>query len=214
MTKMKRTVALVAAVAGLGLVAGGAQAIASVDVIWKGTTSSTAVSPAATSVITASFILRGDATGVFGIGFTIQYDTVELDAIGIKENAGSAAKVGKGNQFAPLVAGGTIDDLTGTVLGFDSAAGIGAPGCVNCTITLGSVQFHVANAANGPTDRDVIVGFFNAGVDGAINAAGGAVPVQFGDAAVTGPTVPEPTTALLVVGGLLGLGYAGRRSSR
>jgi hypothetical protein len=52
----------------------------------------------------------------------------------------------------------------------------------------------------------------NAGVDGITLAV---TPPQTTDANFTGASVtgvPEPTTALLVAAGLVGLGYAGRRS--
>ena len=201
-------VASVAALAASVLVAGSAQAISAVDVVWRGTSSSTVVSPAPSGVITASFILRGDSVGVYAIGFSIQYDTIEGDATALKENAGAASKVGMGNQFTPLVPGGTIDDANGIVIGFESSGPISnTVGCVSCTITLGSVTFHVTAAANGNTDRDVRPGFFNTGVDGAIRGNGTAVPIQFGDAAI----VPEPLTAAFGIAALGALGWMASR---
>ena len=58
-------------------------------------------------------------------------------------------------------------------------------------------------------DVDAIASLQNAGVD-EISTSSGPGTAIFNGAAVT----PEPTTALLVIAGLAGLGYAGRRSLR
>ena len=114
-----------------------------------------------------------------------------------------------GNQFAPLSSTNTShDEGAGTVSGFDSAT-LGA-GCLGCTITLGSIVFHVTGELESSTPNDVVIDPSSAVADTLNNPT----VATLNAAELGGPPVPEPTTALLVVGGLLGLGYAGRRSVR
>jgi hypothetical protein len=218
MTKMKRTLAFVVAVVGLTFAAGSASALSSVNVLWKSNGLDT-ITPTAGQTVTAIIVLEGDSVGIGGVFVTILFDTTELDVISVSENQGPAAKVGMGNQFAPLSAGVTIDEAGGQILGFDSAAGL-STGCINCTITIGSVVFNaVAPVGLAGTESDVSLAVLPNGIDGIVSAFGGSLggaltTAAFGDAEVVGAALPEPTTALLVVGGLLGLGYAGRRSVR
>ena len=215
MTKLKRTAAFVVAVVGLTLAAGSASALSSVNIIWKSSGTDT-ISPATSATVTALIVLSGDSPeGIGGVFVTILFDTAELDFVSASEHSGKASKVGMGNQFAPLSAGVTANEGTGTILGFDS--GTTATGCIGCTITLGSVIFHVAAPADSDGPNDVRLSVQPNGIDDIVSAAGGSsggalTTASFGNAEIAG--VPEPTTALLVVGGLLGLGYAGRRSVR
>ena len=217
MTKLKRTAAFVVAVVGLTLAAGSASALSSVNIIWKQSGTDT-VSPAVSDVVTAAIVLQGDASeGIGGVFVTILFDTAELDVASVLEHSGKASKVGMGNQFAPLNAGTTVDEAGGQILGFDSAAGL-ATGCISCTITLGSVVFNVTAPADNDGPNDVRLAVLGNGIDAIVSAVGGTgggatTTASFGNAEIAG-AVPEPTTALLVVGGLLGLGYAGRRSVR
>jgi len=216
MTKMKRTLAFVVAVVGLTFAAGSASAPSSVNVIWK-STGTNSIAPLAGQQITAVIVLQGDSVGIGGVFVTVLFDTVELDVVSALEHSG--VKVSKGNSFSPLAAGTTIDEAGGQVLGFDSAAGL-STGCISCTITLGSVVFNAVAPANIPGNEiDVQLAVLPNGIDGIVSAFGGSLggaltSANLGGAEVTGAPVPEPTTALLVVGGLLGLGYAGRRSVR
>ena len=118
---------------------------------------------------------------------------------------------GMSNSFAPISTGTVIDNGAGLVIQFDEATlAAGLP--QNLTRTLGSVTFHVVNPI---TDGgiDVIASLQNPGVDSFTN--GGAVLCEnqnpggcnFVGARVT----PEPTTALLLIAGIAGLGYVGRR---
>ena len=217
MVGLKRIAAFVVAVVGLTLAAGSASALSSVNIIWKSSGTDT-ISPATSATVTALIVLSGDSPeGIGGVFVTILFDTGELDFISALEHTGKAAKVGMGNQFAPLNAGVAANEGTGTILGFDSATT--ATGCVGCTITLGSVVFHVAAPIDADGPNDVRLAVLPNGVDDIVSAAGGSsggalTTASFGNAEIAGAAVPEPTTALLVVGGLLGLGYAGRRSVR
>ncbi len=217
MTKKMRTFAVTVAAAGLVLAAGAAQALPSISIIWQANGTATIGTPTITgsSTIVADIVLSTDPAGalaVNGVFLTIEFDTTELQALSAKELT-TVNLPGMGNQFAPITAGTVIDNGLGFVLGFDQATL--ATGLIGTqTRTLGSVTFHVVSSVLPATDVDVIASLQNIGVDGITLKV---TPSQttdgnFNGASVTG--VPEPTTALLVIAGLAGLGYAGRRSLR
>jgi len=218
MNKMKRTFALVAAAAGITLAAGSAQAVSSIDFVWNSTSTETVTSPAASQFITGTIVLTGgDTPGPWLVVFTIEYDTVELDFAGAGEKVtGILSGMNAANVLSPITAGVAVDEANGIINQLDWSGSFSfTGGCqVGCVVTLGTVKFHVTGATGTAADRDVRLGEFTAGLDGTFAQSGADVAVVYNDAAVTGPVVPEPTTALLVVGGLLGLGYAGRRSAR
>ena len=210
---MKKWSALIMALVGLTLAAGSATAASSISLVWGHNLTATAdASPsgsvAASSQITAHIVLSADAVGVAGVFISVLFDTSELQAVAALEKV---AKVSMGNSFSPASPGFVIDNTAGEVTNLDWTVGL-ATGCISCTVTLGTVTFHVVSGVGGPGDIDAIAAVSNPGVD-AIIAVGGADvsgTTIFNGASV----VPEPTTAILVVGGLLGLGYAGRRSNR
>lgn len=219
MTKMKRTLALVAAAAGITLAAGSAQAITSIDFVWNNTSTTTVTSPAASGFVTGSIILTGETTasgGAWLIVLTAEFDTNELDFVGAFEDSPAYAGAGTAmNPFVflnPITAGVVADETNGIINQLDwNGSFTNLTGCgTGCVLTLGTIKFHVTNAGSPPSDRDVRLGLFSVGLDGIFTGTGVAIPTAFGDAAVT----PEPTTALLLIGGLLGLGYAGRRTGR
>lgn len=214
MNKMKRTFALVAAAAGITLAAGSAQAVSSVDFVWLNSGTPTVTSPAASSTITGALVLTGDAPGAWLIVFTMQYDTAELDFVQGTELTTQIGPPMQANSIGPITPGVQVDTIAGTVNWDFQGQFTNLTGCTaGCVITLGTVKFHVSNAGGNSTDRDIRLGEFSVGLDGTFAGDGSDIPMNYGSGAVTG-AVPEPTTALLVVGGLLGLGYAGRRSAR
>ena len=213
MVAMKRTLGIAVGVLFLALSAGSASALSSVNLIWKSSGTDTLSSAEFSGIL--FIVLQGDSPeGIGGVFVTILFDTAELDFGHVHERSGASAKVGMGNQFAPLSAGVTVDEVTGTILGFDSASI--ATGCIGCTITLGSVLFWVtAPPADNDGPNDVRLAVLPNGIDAIVSAAGGSsggalTTASFGNAEI----LPEPTTGLLIVGGLLGLGYSGRRSAR
>lgn len=213
MTKMKRTFAFVTALVGLTLAAGSASALSSISLIWfqTGTATIDTATFAPSSTVTAQIILQGDSTGVAGVFVSILFDPTELQADLSQVVYEQPGKVSKGNVFLPISAGVTVDNVNGQILGFDSTVGL-ATGCISCTVQLGTVVFHVVS---GATDGiDAVTAVLDNGIDAIVPAGGGTTTAQHNGASVDGAVVPEPTTALLVVGGLLGLGYAGRRSIR
>lgn len=217
MSKMKRTIAVMLAAGGLVLGAGTASALDSVYLIWRATGTPsigpTGIGPS--SILLVDVVLDADSAGVSGIGVSFAFDPLELQAIGLAEISPLNAP-GMGNGFSPLAPGPSlIDNVNGLIAGFDQAdltgsglIGAGGP------LTLGSVRFHLVKSGDQGQVHSVEPGFFT-GSDGIVDSVGfeKAAPA-FEGAQVIGPPVPEPTTALLVVAGLAGLGYAGRRSLR
>jgi len=210
MNKMKRSVAFIAVVVGMMLAGGASQAASSLSMIWKNNGLNTITGQVNSDTVTAIIVLVGDSsTGVSGVELNFTYNTAELDYVSSVEHSGKAAKVGMGNQFSPLNSSNTVaDDVAGTITGFDSATL--AAGCLGCTITLGSITFHVTGELESSVPNDVVISPTSAVADTFNNVT----VADLNAAELGGPPVPEPTTALLVVGGLLGLGYAGRRSVR
>ena len=208
-----RIPALVVAVMLNVLLATSTQAIPTIDKIWRSTGSATVVSPSASSVQVADIVLRTVSQTVNGVFISIEFDNVELQATGAKELA-AVSLPGMGNEFSPITVGTTIDNVLGLVTLFDEATL--ATGLAGGNVrTLGSVTFHVVGAANDATDIDVIASVQNTGIDAITSPPDVVIGANFVGASVTGPTpppVPEPTTALLLIAGVAGLSYVGRRS--
>lgn len=208
MTKMKRTIAVLVAAAGLAITSGAAQAIPTLSIIWQSTGTATIFSPAASSTIVADIVLTTNTLTVDKVFISIEFDAGELQAVSARELS-VVDLPSMGNQFSPLTKGTTIDNGLGLVEFFDQVNfSTGLVG--GNTRTLGSVTFHVVGAANSSGDIDVIGSLQNVGVD----TFGGPTGNLFGGNFVGASIVPEPTTALLVIASLAGLGYAGRRSLR
>lgn len=209
MNKMKRTVAFIAVVVGMTLAGGAAQAASSISLIWASTSTPTITGTVNSQTITALIVLAADSVdGVAAVDLDFTFDTAELDFVKLTEPGVNLP--GMGNAFSPIVGGHDfLDEAAGIVEGFDQATT--ATGCIGCTVTLGSIQFHVVAPVGDASALDDVV------ATGTVLSALATTPTVFAvtaGAEVEANTVPEPTTALLVVGGLLGLGYAGRRSVR
>ena len=197
-----------------------ASALPSIDIVWKANQTNSIGTPSvgASSTVVADIVLRGSgstAQSVVGVFITVAFDASELQA----ESAFEIPTVnlpGMGNTLSPISVGTNIDNSAGKVQGFDwanaSAPGLSGSGQSR---TLGSVTFHIVDATGDASDVDVVGELSNAGVDEITFAPGVGGDAAFGGASVTGPAVvPEPTTAFLVLAGLAGLGYAGRRNLR
>ena len=91
---------------------------------------------------------------------------------------------GMGNEFGPLLAGGSIDNVSGLVLNFDQQTlSTGLVG--GLTRTLGSVRFHVVKPTGTQADIDVFASLQNPGIDD-LNGPSGSVGGNFIGASVTG----------------------------
>jgi hypothetical protein len=203
----------------LALFSSSAQALPSIDVVWR-TNQAASLSASVSSTVTADIVLRGSSSSVVtGVFLTIGFDREELHAIGAKEFL-TVNLPSMGNLFSPVVPGVVIDNLTGRVTNFEQAT-LSTGLATSDSRTLGSVRFHVENPTGGSGDEDVRASLENAGIDALIIGSetleagpGVQAAVNFGAASIDPiGLLPEPSTPLLVVGGLSMLGWAGRRRS-
>ncbi|MEE2665627.1 MAG: thrombospondin type 3 repeat-containing protein, partial [Myxococcota bacterium] len=191
MKRCSRTAKLAAGVAGFLLAASGAQAIPSIDMIWRSTGTASLFSPAVSSTQVADIVLRTDTETVNGVFISIEFDAAELQATAARELA-HINLPGMFNAFSPIIVGTTIDNAAGLITLFDEATlSVGLPG--GNTRTLGSVAFHILSAIGDSTDIDVIVSVQNPGIDAITSPAGGVIceasspsGCNFGGASVRG----------------------------
>jgi hypothetical protein len=207
MIKTKQIFVLTVAAAGLVLASSAAQATPTLSIIWQSTGTATLVSPTASATIVADIVIATNTLTVRGIFISIEFDVSELQAISASELQ-VVNLPGFGREFRPLASGTSIDNTNGLVENFDQQT-LSSGMFGGQTRTLGSVTFHVVGAANSSGDIDVIVSLQNAGIDD-LNGPSG----SFGGVFVGASVVPEPTSAILAMAGIAGLGYASRRSLR
>jgi len=214
MKETKRISVAVAFAAALLFSSTAAYAVPSVDIIWRSTSSNVISTPtiSASDIVVADIVLSNDgAPAVNGVFISIAFDNTELFGIGAAELA-SVNLPGMGNTMAPVGVGVNVDNANGVFTNFDEATT--TAGLTSGTRTLGSVKFHVI-AASGVGEADVQANINNTGTDSIGTTNGLSDDTTFGAASLNGPpVVPEPTTAILVIAGLAGLGYAGRRNLR
>ncbi|MEE3332427.1 MAG: PEP-CTERM sorting domain-containing protein [Myxococcota bacterium] len=233
---MKRwTVALVAT--AFWLLPSTSGAVSSIDMVWEHNGSPIAnpcpwnlevigscpaVTVSASSLITAAIVLRGDSVGVGSVAITILFDTAELDVVSVTDFSFQARPNGGGvNWFLPVDYGVTIDEPGGVIHGFDQEArnvhlDVPGAGCVACTVTLGSVRFHLLTGPypeRTPNDLDVIASVEPNGTDGVWAPDGSPASVVFNGATVNEGHgfVPEPGTGALVSIGVVALVAFARR---
>ena len=215
MRNMKRISVVAGFASAFLLIAATASALPSVSFVWRSPHGAVIGTPSisASNQVTGDIVLTGDSSGpaIIGVFVSIEYDTSELTALKVTELA-VANLPGMGNSMSP-VTGGTGELTLGVITNWDSAT-LTTGLADNSSRTLGSVVFHVVAATGDASDVDVITTVNNLGTDTISGAGGVTLTANHVGASVTGPAVPEPTTALLVVAGLAGLGYAGRRNLR
>jgi len=231
--KSSRIFGFLSAVAVVLLSATSARALSSVDLVWSNNSSASSPSVIAvntSNVVTANIVLRGDAVGIVGVFVSIQFDPVELYAFSAHENFTAPTGPGPGTSFGPVGPGVVIDNSAGLITNFDSAAGAPFVGCVNCTVTLGSVQFHAWGIWNGGADDvDVNLAVLPNGFDGIVLPSGELVDVPLGQLTVDGgcrshcgpwdgpyppgPSsgIPEPGAVTLFALGAMGAAVSMRR---
>ena len=214
---MQKRILAVAAMTASMFIASSASAINSIDITWRGLGSEVcAASPtqcadlglggltvAPSSTLIADLVLTADAAGVIGVGVTVLYDATEVGYVSGQEFT-SVNLPGMGNIMTPLSLG--VIDGGDRLNGFDQAPL--ATGLISGTATLGSFKFHISSGVGD--GADIIAAVVPGTADDIIAGGGGVTTAIFNGASVT----PEPTTAILPLAGVAGLGYAGRRSIR
>ena len=202
----RRSLGLAAVLLAGTVIASSAQALSSIDVVWGPVGITEISSPAVSSTVTAYVTMTPDSAGLLGVFVSIEFDAAELQATGGKEHL--SVKISMGSVFSPLSEGFTlVDNVNGLIEGFESVT-LGVPAPAGDTFTLGTVVFHVLGFAGDDTDIDVVASLQNIGTDKIVLGDVTNGTATFGGASV----LPAPATGILVIAGLLSLGYAGRRS--
>jgi len=219
MTRAIRELAFAAAIASIALGAGSAQAISSIDFVWTGSDTPT-LSPvtanlAPGAVYTGKIVLTVSSSDPtpYLITLSLSFDTFELDFVQAWEYSAKYPGGLNPARYDPITAGVSVDEANGVVSQLDWSGNFASasPCFATCVLTLGTINFRVANTSAEPAsqDRDIRLGLFTPVTDGVFTYAGAAVPVAFGTAAV-----PETAASVLLVAGIAFLACAGRRSNR
>ncbi|MEE3331573.1 MAG: hypothetical protein VX246_11950 [Myxococcota bacterium] len=188
MPRPRRPFAFLSAILIVSFLATSASALSSVELVWSNNSSASSpsvIAVSASNIVTANIVLHGDAVGIAGVFVSIQFDPVELYAFNAHEHFTGNTGPGSGTSFGPVGPGVVIDNSAGWITNFDSAAGPPFVGCVNCTVTLGSVQFHAWGIWNGGVnDVDVNLAVLPNGVDAIVLPSGAQVDVPLGQLSV------------------------------
>jgi hypothetical protein len=198
-------VTIVVAVGVLGL--SSAATALTVDLLWAGSgTNVTGTAFAGSEVVTldvyATFALP---PGLSGVAVSISWDTnalslVSCDVTNKQTVAGGSFLPLLGSRSACLAASPGLQPAMDQQAGWLPYLGTGG------TLDIGSLVFHVIGAGG----NTVVSSFFNPAGDGWLdNAYAFSLNATLNDATVH--VIPEPTTAILVGLGFMGLLAAGRR---
>jgi len=223
---------LMVAMAGLLGFAGSASANATLDLIWTGSTNTSAVlggsaiQAASGDTLTLAVYITAGTEGLSSYGISIEFDSALLNQLNVVGTAEYGLKPTvtctpfpscffDTPTMAPFTPGvSSVIESTTSAPGFvyTFEAGTLGNGLLASfgAFQIGEIMFSVnpSVVTDGP---DVLSGFFNVGADGAYDNASQPVTMNFNSAAVDA-FAPEPGTATLLCLGLVGLAVAGRRS--
>ncbi len=144
----------------------------------------------------AELIFFPDAAGVSRWKFSVNFDTTELSLLG---NPASTTATPPAGFFGGSI--DLVDTSLGRVWGYFAQAITPGSGPTSGSIPIGTIHFTVTTPL---TDgfADLTPGFFNPGIDGALDNLGNLLTPTFQPAYVN--VVPEPASAaLLSLGALL-----------
>lgn len=200
----RRILGGIGCIAALGLAANASAAALSsalVEVIWEETGDSTALAFSGTP-LTAQIYLSSGETGISSYGISLSFDDDLMLVSTDPQGAGFPEELLPGGFQFNLTDG--VDDVSSDAV-FSFEAGTFGDGPVSTRFLIGVVHFMAIDPK--PDGADVAAGFFNVGIDGVFDNAGDPVAIDFADAEV----VPEPSTPLLVLIGLVALRVIERR---
>jgi len=210
---LKRTIVSVAALLGVIAVAGSASALSlNMEFADGGTSINMSVSDTAQVQLFATLDPGSSGQGIFTVAASVNFDS-SLTPLRCLEQGGTFNDGEGGVDWAPLTggcgppAGGISGQNVNSLEQANDS--VGTLGGTFGRIKLGSITFHASGAGT-----DLITPFFIPTIDGFLEQ-------DFSSFTSTTPVfgavvniIPEPTTALLLGLGVVGLGLSGRRRRR
>ena len=199
-------IGLVGAVAAILGWAGAAQASATIDLLWNGT-SDTIPGLSSSSNITLHVVLTAGSRGSMGAGVSVDYSDAlgRADLVGFSSSApDSVFPIRLGSTFDT---GARIRNINGACL---PAAGMGSCLGAGESYLLGTLTFHKTAGAGSFEITSLLVQGPPDGSDGILDAWGNNISAT----STLNPAYvinPEPGTAALFLIGLAGLAVACRR---
>jgi hypothetical protein len=208
---VKRSIVTVAALVGVLGLSSAASAI-SIDLVWAGSGNSvTGTSFTGSEVVTLGvYAIITVPPGADGLQVSVSYDAAALSLVSCTNANKKVGQYVAGGYFQPALGKAAFcnTSVAGIVGQMDQQAALGylpylpGPGAIH----VADIVFHVV----GGSGNTVVQSFFDPIFDGwGSNAHVFSLNATFGSATVN--IIPEPTTAILVGAGFLGLLAAGRR---
>lgn len=205
---------LIKSIAGMAMLCGGAGALPAAVIISMDMDPLTVgiqdnVTVAAAQTFSVDLLVTADADGISSYGISALFDNSELTLNGVPDTAAATEDLPAGFTFNLSAGVSSASQAMGQVYTFE--AGTFGLGPVSSTFKIGTISFTATSpVTNGAFD--VTPGFFNTGIDGIFDNAGGdkGPTATFAGGRVN--LVPEPVGgALLALGAF---GFLGTRRKR